>query len=107
MKHGERTPPSSVVPLRPFMPPFQRELFGPLSEKNTTIVLEATPSASRRPSQRPTLSSMFSTIASTARVTLSVSRSPSGPRCSIGRFRQRSQYARGTMNGEWGVLIAR
>ena len=30
---GERTPPSSVEPLRPFMPPFQRQLLGPLSLK--------------------------------------------------------------------------
>ena len=33
IRHGERTPPSSVEPLRPFMPPFQRKLFGPLSQK--------------------------------------------------------------------------
>ena len=33
MKSGERTPPSSVEPLRPFMPPFQRQELGPLSEK--------------------------------------------------------------------------
>ncbi len=30
-KKGDRTPPSSVEPLRPFMPPFQRQPFGPLS----------------------------------------------------------------------------
>ena len=30
---GERTPPSSVEPLRPFMPPFQRKPLGPLSQK--------------------------------------------------------------------------
>ena len=40
-KHGERTPPSSVEPLRPFMPPFQRKLFGPLSQKKMTIVSSA------------------------------------------------------------------
>ena len=33
MTNGARTPPSSVEPLRPFMPPFQRSVFGPLSEK--------------------------------------------------------------------------
>ena len=33
IKNGERTPPSSVEPLRPFMPPFQRQPFGPLSLK--------------------------------------------------------------------------
>ena len=31
MKSGERTPPSSVEPFTPFMPPFQRRPFGPLS----------------------------------------------------------------------------
>jgi hypothetical protein len=30
---GDRTPPSSVDPLRPFMPPFHRQLLGPLSWK--------------------------------------------------------------------------
>ena len=30
---GERTPPSSIEPLRPFIPPFHRYEFGPLSEK--------------------------------------------------------------------------
>ena len=33
IKPGERTPPSSVLPLRPFIPPLNRKLFGPLSEK--------------------------------------------------------------------------
>jgi len=32
-KNTERTPPSSVEPLMPFIPPFQRQAFGPLSEK--------------------------------------------------------------------------
>ena len=42
--NGDRTPPSSVDPLRPFMPPFQRTPFGPLSWKNTTMVSLVTPS---------------------------------------------------------------
>ena len=42
--NGDRTPPSSVEPLRPFMPPFQRTPFGPLSWKNNTMVSSATPS---------------------------------------------------------------
>ena len=33
MKNGDLNPPSSTDPLRPFIPPFQRVLFGPLSEK--------------------------------------------------------------------------
>ena len=33
IRNGARTPPSSVEPLRPFMPPFQRQLLGPLSLK--------------------------------------------------------------------------
>ena len=38
-KQVDRTPPSSMDPLIPFMPPFQRHELGPLSEKYTTIVL--------------------------------------------------------------------
>ena len=33
MKNDERTPPSSVEPFLPFMPPSQRQVFGPLSVK--------------------------------------------------------------------------
>ena len=32
-RQGTRTPPSSVEPLRPFIPSFHRQLLGPLSLK--------------------------------------------------------------------------
>ena len=56
-KQVDRTPPSSIVPLIPFMPPFQRQQLGPLSEKYTTIVLSANWSSSSLRSTRPTFRS--------------------------------------------------
>ncbi len=54
MNSGDLTPPSSVDPLRPFMPPFHRSLLGPLSEKNTTMVLSASSRSSNLFNSRPT-----------------------------------------------------
>jgi hypothetical protein len=101
---GERMPPSSTEPLRPFMPPFQRQLFGPLSEKYSTMVFSRSPSSSRRRSTRPTLSSWFSSMARAQRVWLGISWSASAARWLRLRPLKRSQYFSGTDHGEWGVV---
>ena len=65
---GDLTPPSSVDPLRPRKPSFHREPFGPLSLKYTTIVFFSNLSSLSFERSRPTFQSIFSHIASAARV---------------------------------------
>jgi hypothetical protein len=102
---GERTPPSSVLPLWPFIPPFHRGPLGPLSLKYTTMVFRSSFFSFSAASSRPTLSSMFSHIASAARVW---SRSSLLPPVSFSfAFSKRRQYFSGTCIGECGVLYAR
>ena len=88
------------------MPPHQRALFGPLSEKKTTIVSRDTPAPSIAVRIRPTFLSRFSTIASAARVKTGFSLLTSGPLCWSGRPANRLQSASGMHIGEWGVLKA-
>ena len=104
MNRGERTPPSSVLPLRPFIPPFQRELFGPLSERKTTSVSRARPRSSSRRRTRPTLSSRFSIIASAQRAWSRSSCAGWVPCRASDRPRNLAQYFSGTAQGECGVV---
>ena len=99
-------PPSSVDPFLPLMPPHQRGLFGPLSEKKTTTVSRDTPAVSIAARIRPTFLSRFSTIAKAARVKTGFSFLMSGPLCRRGRSANRLHSASGTHIGEWGVLNA-
>ncbi len=105
--NGERTPPSSVEPLRPFMSPFQRTPFGPLSWKKTTMVSSAIFSSSSFLRMRPTFQSMFSHIASAqrrcGRFSFLGSRLCIEIFLSLNLFHQRS----GTCIGLCGVLYGR
>ena len=82
IKKGERTPPSSMAPFRPFMSPFHRNELGPLSEKKMTMVLLSISSSSSFAKIRPTFQSMFSHMARAARVIIRSSSSGSRLRIS-------------------------
>ena len=68
--NGERTPPSFVLPFLSLIPPFHLKRAGPLSLKNKIIVLSSIPSSLVLAIMRPTFSSIFSTIAKAALVSL-------------------------------------